>query len=142
MSEIAAAGTLKIQPPLASPYELLGGGPVIASIVARFYDLVDQDPAYANLRAMHAQDLRPVRESLIGFLTAWTGGPRDWFAGPRSACMMTLHSRFAIPALVAEEWSDAMRTAIAGEGALAPELARSLAAALDRMAKAMVNRPH
>ena len=116
MNDIAEAGaTPNTRTAPASPYELLGGGPVIASIVTRFYDLVDHDPAYQHLRRMHAQDLRPVRESLTGFLTAWAGGPRDWFEERRSTCMMSIHAPFEIAPIAAEQWCDAMRTAIAGE---------------------------
>ena len=70
----------------ATPYEALGGSAVIERIVARFYEQMDNDPAYAALRAIHAEDLGPVRAGLIQFLNAWTGGPKDWFG--QGKCVM------------------------------------------------------
>jgi len=49
-----------------SPFDLLGGSEGIALIVDRFYDLMDSEPAFAELRAMHATDLAPMRGSLAG----------------------------------------------------------------------------
>ncbi|GLK44393.1 hypothetical protein GCM10017612_23130 [Novosphingobium resinovorum] len=40
-----------------TPYHRLGGAPVFEAIANRFYDLMVSDPAYAELRAMHAADL-------------------------------------------------------------------------------------
>ena len=72
--------TADVKDPPATPYDRIGGREVLRAIVNRFYDLMDEDPAYAGLRAMHAEDLAPMRQSLTGFLTGWSGGPRDWFA--------------------------------------------------------------
>ena len=67
-------------------YETIGGASAVRAFVDRFYDLMEGEPAYAALRALHAPDLGPMRESLAGFLTAWLGGPaRDRQAGRRSA---------------------------------------------------------
>ena len=54
----------------ATPFDLIGGHPAIQRIVERFYDLMEQDPAYAELRALHAPDLSPMRRSLALFLAA------------------------------------------------------------------------
>jgi len=56
----------------ATPFERIGGTEILRRIVDRFYDLMDSDPDYADLRAMHATDLGPMRDSLTGFLTGWT----------------------------------------------------------------------
>ena len=37
----------------ASPFEQLGGEAAIRLIVDCFYDIMDQDPAAAGIRAMH-----------------------------------------------------------------------------------------
>lgn len=52
------------------PYERIGGRAPIAALVERFYDLMESDPAYSELRAIHAPELAPMRESLADFLTA------------------------------------------------------------------------
>lgn len=96
----------------ATAYEALGGGEVIRKVVDRFYDLMDQDPAYAELRALHAPDLTPMRESLTGYLIAWVGGPRDWFEANPGRCMMSAHRGVAMTEASARQWADAMRRAV------------------------------
>ena len=123
----------------ASPYEIVGGGAGVRRVVDRFYDLMAQDPRYAELRAMHAPDLAPMRESLSGFLSAWLGGPRDWFEQRPGACMMSLHARLAITGETADQWADAMRRAIVDEG-VDVELGDRMGEALSRMAGGMVRR--
>lgn len=123
----------------ATPYERLGGRPVLRALVDRFYDLMEQDPAYAALRAMHADDLGPMRESLTGFLTGWSGGPRDWFAAGK--CVMGAHRPLAITAQTTAEWLHAMGRAV-DEVLVAsdPELAAALIDALRQMAAGMAPR--
>ena len=98
----------------ATPFHKLGGHAVIQAIVNRFYDLMESDPAYAELRAMHAPDLAPMRASLASFLAAWAGGPRDWFEQRPGACIMSAHNKLATPVTkpTADQWMDAMGQAI------------------------------
>ena len=56
--------TATAEAPATSPFERVGGHPVLRAITDRFYDLMDQDPAYAELRDMHAEDLSEMRASL------------------------------------------------------------------------------
>ena len=101
---------------LLSPYEQLGARAAIDRVVGRFYDLMEQDPAYAELRAMHAADLAPMRASLAGFLSGWAGGPRDWFDANPGKCMMSMHSGFTITRETAVQWVEAMERAFADCG--------------------------
>ena len=119
------------------PYEAVGGREGIRRIVDRFYDLMDSVPAYKELRAMHAQDLAPMRRSLSGFLTGWLGGPDDWFAANPGKCMMSLHSSLAIDAAVAEQWVKAMADAISDCG-VESHAANRINAAFKAMATNMV----
>jgi hemoglobin len=100
-----------IPPPLLSPFEQLGGRLAIERVVGRFYDLMAGDPAYAELRAMHAADLAPMKLALAGFLTGWAGGPRDWFDANPGKCMMSMHSGFTITRDTAGQWVAAMERA-------------------------------
>lgn len=123
----------------ATPYERIGGGAVLRAIVDRFYDLMDTDPAYVDLRAMHAVDLDPMRDSLTGFLTGWAGGPRDWFQSGK--CVMSLHGALAITAETARQWLDAMRRAIDDTVAdRDPEIARAMLDVLGQMTAGMAAR--
>ena len=120
-----------------SPYAIVGGAPAVRQIVDRFYDLMDQEPEYAQLRAMHAADLLPMRASLAGFLNAWLGGPRDWFAEHPGVCVMSAHGRLNVTAQTANQWCDAMRRAIE-QAPLDPSFRASMADALANMAQGMV----
>jgi len=131
--------TTQTQTRPATPYERLGGRDVLRRIVDRFYDLMDADPTYAELRAMHAEDLTPMRESLTGFLTGWSGGPRDWFDANPGRCMMSIHKPYTIGADVAGQWSQAMGRAISDEiGGQDPEIAKAMTEVLDQLARGMV----
>lgn len=121
----------------ATPYDALGGAQVIEAIVTRFYALMDADPDYKELRALHAPDLSSVQHGLTLFLKAWTGGPKDWFE--RGQCVMSLHRKFPISAQVAEQWVEAMKRAIAEQRDVDGPLALAMAERLAHMARAMVN---
>ncbi len=121
----------------SSAYDLIGGEPVVRRIVDRFYDLMDSEPRFAELRAMHQGDLGPMRHSLTGFLIAWLGGPRDWFAENPGKCVMSVHGRIAVTRATARQWTDAMHMAIA-YAAVDPDLGTRMGDVLEGMAEAMV----
>ena len=118
------------------PYDLIGGTDIVARLVDRFYDLMETDPAYAALRALHKPDLAPMRASLTGFLVAWLGGPRDWFDARPGACIMSAHSGIGINADTARQWIDAMARAMADSG-IEPTLAQRIGDAFVQMARGM-----
>jgi hemoglobin len=123
-------------PPI-SPFERIGGDAAMRAITARFYDLMEQDPAYAALRAMHAADLTMMRASLPLFLAGWAGGPRDWFEANPGKCMMSAHSGFAIDRQTAGQWAEAMTRAIADTPIADRDIADAMAEVLGRMARGM-----
>jgi len=120
-----------------TPYEALGGSETIARIVNRFYDLMESDPQYAKLRAMHAVDLTHMRGSLAGWLTAWAGGPKDWFDENPGKCMMSAHRGLGVNRETANQWADAMARAIADCGPLDAELGKAMSDRLGLMAMSM-----
>lgn len=119
-----------------SLFEQAGGEDGVRALVDRFYDLMEQDPAYAELREMHDNDLFPMRVSLTQFLTAWLGGPRDWFEARPGACIMSAHRRFGITRETAAQWVHAMSRAIR-DTRIDPPLAQRMQDAFLRMANAM-----
>jgi hemoglobin len=121
----------------ASPFARIGGHPVLQAITDRFYDLMEQDPAYAELRAMHAPNLAEMRAALPLFLAGWAGGPRDWFEANPGKCMMSMHAPFPIDRQTASQWALAMRRAIAATPVADREIATAMADVLDRMATGM-----
>lgn len=121
-----------------TPYEAMGGHATIARIVNRFYDLMESEPQYAALRSMHAADLAHMRRSLAGWLTAWAGGPKDWFDENPGKCMMSAHRGLGVSRKTADQWANAMARAIAECGPLDAELGKAMAERLSMMAGAMV----
>ena len=122
-----------------APFYQLGGHETMQAICDRFYDLMDSDPAYADLRAMHAPSLDKMKTSLAGFLAGWAGGPRDWFEQNPGKCMMSAHKPFKIGEDVAKQWADAMKRAIADVAPANAQLAKAMGGVLEEMALGMRN---
>lgn len=121
----------------ASPFERVGGHAAMRAITDRFYDLMEQDPAYAELRAVHAADLSDIRAQLPLFLAGWAGGPRDWFEANPGKCMMSAHRGIPINRATAGQWAEAMARAIAEVEVADREVAEAMADVLGRMARGM-----
>jgi len=119
-----------------TPYDSLGGESAVRRFVDRFYDLMETEAEYAALRAMHAQDLAPMRRSLTGFLTGWLGGPRHWFEENVGVCVMSAHAVLPISAETSQQWTDAMARALA-ESDVDADLATRMNDAFGKMAGGM-----
>ena len=128
--------TETLERPPQTPFDLIGGHETVRRFVDRFYDLMDQDSAYAALRDLHAPDLTPMRDSLAGFLTAWLGGPRDWFDERPGACIMSAHAKVAITPQTVTQWTQARERALQ-EAGLEASLRGQITAAFTRMAQGM-----
>src|SRR5690349_6515035 len=46
----------------STPYELIGGEEGVRALVERFYDLMELEPGFARLRAVHGSTLEHARE--------------------------------------------------------------------------------
>lgn len=120
------------------PFDRIGGREVIARMVNRFYDLMESEPDFAELRAMHAPDLTPMRESLTDFLMAWMGGPRDWFEKRPGACIMSAHRALdGMNFAVATQWVLAMQQAAKETIPGDPDFVDSMVSAFASMSKGM-----
>lgn len=120
-----------------TPFHRLGGHETFQAICDRFYDLMDSDPAYAELRAMHAEDLSKMREALPLFLAGWAGGPRDWFDRNPGRCMMSVHKPYTITRDVARQWAEAMKRAIADVAPEPADMAKAMGGVLEELALGM-----
>jgi hemoglobin len=120
-----------------SLYDRIGGAEGVRAVVERFYDLMDEEPRYAALRAMHGADLLPMRVSLTQFLSAWLGGPRTWFEERPGACIMSAHRAMDVTRETAAQWVHAMSRALA-ENRVEPAIGTQMRQAFLRMANAMV----
>ncbi|HTI86594.1 MAG TPA: group II truncated hemoglobin [Alphaproteobacteria bacterium] len=122
----------------AAPYQKIGEVQLRA-VVDRFYDIMDTDPRATQLRAMHAVDLRPMRERLFQFLSGWLGGPPLYYQRPDHKCIMSAHGAFAIGAAERDQWMACMRRAL-DECGVAADVRALLDRPLALMCEAFRNR--
>jgi hemoglobin len=99
--------------PVDTPFQWLGGEERVRALTDRFYDLMDLEPAYKELRAAHGTELTQAREKLFMFLCGWLGGPSyytDRFGHPR---LRMRHMPFAIGIKERDQWVACMDQAMA-----------------------------
>jgi hemoglobin len=100
------------KPTEQTPYEMIGGEAGVRKLVERFYDIMDSNPDAAGVRAMHAADLAPMRDTLFEYLSGAFGGPPLYMRRPNAKCIMSAHAHFAIGASEVEQWMLCMRGAL------------------------------
>lgn len=123
----------------ATPFERLGGEPAVRALVDRFYDLMDLEPAYAGLRALHPATLDGSRDKLHWYLCGWLGGPNHYierFGHPR---LRARHLPYAIGNVERDQWMACMAQALR-ECGVEPRLQAGLQQALQGVADWMRNR--
>jgi len=122
----------------ATAYSQLGGEPGLRALVDRFYDLMDLEPAYAGIRALHPSTLDGSRDKLTWFLSGWLGGPdlyQQRFGHPR---LRARHLPYQIGIAERDQWLACMSQAMQ-ENAVDVELAQRLGAAFFNTADWMRN---
>ena len=99
-----------------SPFEWIGGEDRVRALVDRFYDLMDLEPGYAALRAVHGSTLEDARQKLFWFLCGWLGGPQHYttqFGHPR---LRARHMPFKVGILERDQWLACMDEAMGDTG--------------------------
>ncbi len=124
------------QPP-RSPYEILGDQG-IKDLVAAFYDVMDTHPEAAEIRAMHAEDLGPVRSKLTAYLVGWMGGPPVYQAIAGTVCLTDPHAPFHIGPRQRDQWLMCMDEALERIGA-SEELKTMLKLPMQHVAETVQN---
>jgi len=100
----------------ATPFDWVGGEDAVRRLVDRFYDLMDLEPRFAQLRAIHPTTLDGSRDKLFWFLTGWMGGPdlyQEQFGHPR---LRARHLPFAVGTGERDQWLRAMAWAMEDVG--------------------------
>lgn len=100
----------------ATAFEWVGGEAAVRALVDRFYDLMDLEPAYAGIRALHPQDMTESRNKLFWFLCGWLGGPSlyvERFGHPR---LRARHLPYAIGMAERDQWMQCMLQAMREQG--------------------------
>jgi hemoglobin len=116
---------MKIQekPPFETQFEWIGGEARVQALTERFYDLMDLEPGYSTLRAVHGSELTHARQRLFWFLCGWLGGPQHYaerFGHPR---LRARHAPFKIGFTERDQWVACMDQAMGETGV--PEALRS-----------------
>lgn len=111
------------EPRSITPFEMIGGEKKVHALVEHFYDLMDLEPNYAALRAVHGSELARARQHLFWFLCGWLGGPQhytDRFGHPR---LRARHMPFPIGVKERDQWLACMEQAMSETGV--PEALRT-----------------
>jgi hemoglobin len=128
------------KPAHATPFAWIGGEEKIKALVERFYDLMDLEPGYAALRAVHGTELERARQHLFWYLCGWLGGPQHYterFGHPR---LKMRHMPFKIGIRERDEWLACMDQAM-GETGVDEALRVRLREAFHQTADWMRNTP-
>lgn len=123
-----------------TPYVRLGGADAVRALVDRFYDLMDLEATYADLRRVHGSDLSSARDKLAWFLSGWLGGPDlyiERFGHPR---LRARHLPFSIGVVERDQWLACMNQAMIEED-VDEDLRMRLVQAYFKTADWMRNRP-
>ena len=122
-----------------TPYAALGGEPGVRALVDRFYDLMDLEPAYAGIRALHPGVLDGSRDKLYWFLCGWLGGPDHYVQRHGHPRLRARHLPYSIGIAERDQWLACMAQAMR-EQQLDEALAQRLAASFFGTADWMRNR--
>ena len=100
----------------ATPFEWIGGEARVKALTDRFYDLMDLEPAYAALRAVHGHALTGARDKLFWFLCGWLGGPQHYTDRFGLPMLRARHMPFKIGILERDQWLACMDQAMGETG--------------------------
>jgi len=104
------------KPPFDTLFEWIGGEHKVQALVDGFYDLMDLEPQYVELRAVHGPHLERARQNLFWFLCGWLGGPQHYtekFGHPR---LRMRHMPFTIGIQERDQWLACMDQAMGETG--------------------------
>ena len=104
------------KPKIDTPFEWMGGEAKVKALVDRFYDLMDLERGYTQLRAVHGNDLQGSREKLFWFLCGWLGGPQHYTDRFGHPMLRARHMPFKIGILERDQWLACMDQAMQETG--------------------------
>lgn len=120
-------------------YDALGGDAKVRELVDRFYDLMELEPEFAGIRAMHPTPMDSSRDKLYWFLSGWLGGPQlfvERFGHPR---LRARHLPFSIGIGERDQWLRCMEMAMRDVG-IEPRLHEALMESFSQTADWMRNK--
>jgi len=122
---------------------MIGGEPNVRALVDRFYDLMDLEPEFAELRALHPAALDGSRDKLFWFLSGWLGGPNLYVERFGHPMLRARHLPYPIGVQVRDQWLVCMGLAmeeLGDAGGLPPALRERLLQSFAQTADHMRNR--
>ncbi|MCP4811029.1 MAG: group II truncated hemoglobin, partial [Planctomycetaceae bacterium] len=87
-----------------TPWEALGGEPVVRALADSFYVCMDTNPDYAQLRALHEDDLAPMQQKFFEFLAGWLGGPQLYMQKHGHPRLRMRHASFPVNESMRDQW--------------------------------------
>jgi len=87
-----------------NPYELLGGESGVRRLAEVFYDVMDERPEAATIRAMHGKSLVDIKQKLFEYLSGWMGGPALYYEKKGTVCLTKPHAAYAIGEAERDQW--------------------------------------
>ena len=124
-----------------NPYEIIGGAAKVEELVDRFYDLMALEESFAELRAMHSEDLSNSREKLKLFLSGWMGGPDIYSPKYGHPMLRARHLPFKIGIKERNQWLTCMYQALEDCG-IEGDVAKQLEESFFNTADWMRNQPN
>lgn len=108
-----------VQKQAMTVFDCLGGAAQgeqrIRALVDRFYDLMDLEPEFATIRALHPPVLDESRNKLFWFLCGWMGGPDHFVARFGHPRLRARHLPYAIGLVERDQWLRCMAWAMQEE---------------------------
>ncbi len=97
-------------------YDAVGGEQRVRELVDRFYDLMELEPEFAGIRALHPTPMDGSRDKLFMFLSGWMGGPDLFVLRHGHPRLRARHLPFAIGSSERDQWLRAIAWAMEDVG--------------------------
>lgn len=95
-----------------TPFEQIGGATRIQELVTRFYDLMEIEPKYADLRATHHENLAHNARKIIRLFKWLFGGPQLYIEKYGHPRLKARHMPFKIGVTERDQWVACMAQAM------------------------------
>ena len=95
-----------------TPYQAIGEAEGARRLAETFYDLMDRQVAYTDIRALHGADLTEAREKFYEFLSGWLGGPPLYMQKRGHPRLRMRHAPFPIGPRERDQWIACMQEAL------------------------------
>jgi hemoglobin len=97
-------------------YDTIGGEGRLRELVDRFYDLMQLEPEFAGIHALHPTPNDSSRDKLFMFLSGWMGGPDLYIERHGHPRLRARHLPYAIGTGERDQWLRAMAWAMEDVG--------------------------